>query len=198
MPFGLSKATVLGAAGSGGGGEGGTYEWIAGYTVDTAGSINSVSLDTSGATDYQEWFIKWSFLGTNPTDVNVRLNGDNGSNYYSNEWWTYNSNAGANGNSSHDQLRMVWTGGTSAGYASPVSGIISISGGNTVRKQSIETLTYRSYETYSTYGTYDFGTTLRAVSASTISSVTLFAQTGTNYFSIGDNIQLFGVKKTSS
>ena len=198
MPFGLSKATVLGAAGSGVGGEGGTYEWIAGYTVDTAGSINSVSRDTSGATDYQEWFIKWSFLGTNPTDVNVRLNGDNGSNYYSNEWWTYNSNAGANGNSSHDQLRMVWTGGTSAGYASPVSGIISISGGNTVRKQSIETLTYRSYETYSTYGTYDFGTTLRAVSASTISSVTLFAQTGTNYFSIGDTIQLFGVKKTSS
>ena len=197
MPLGAFKATVLGAAGSGGSSEGGTFEWISGYTVDT-GSINSIILSGFSASDYQEWFFRWSFAGSNPTDINFRANGDTSSNYYSNEWWTYNSNGGANGNSSHDQLRMVWAGGTSSGYAAPVAGIISVSGANVSSKPSFETLSYRSYDTSSGYGTFDFGTTLRAVSAEVLSSITIFAQTPSNYFDVGDTIQMFGVKKTSS
>lgn len=198
MPFGLSKASVLGAAGSGGGGEGGTFEWIAGYTVADADTINSVAFSTTGASDYQEWFVRWSFAGSNPTDINLRVNGDTSTNYYSNEWWTYNSNAGANGLSSNDELRLVWTGGTSSSYAAPVAGVINFSGANESNKHSVGALTYRSYDTSSTYGTFDFAATLRAVSEHTVSSFTLFAQTSGNYFDVGDTIQLFGAKKTSS
>ena len=197
MPFGLSKATVLGAAGSGGGGEGGTFEWIAGYTVEDADTVNSVSFSTTGASDYQEWFVRWSFAGSNPTDINLQVNGDTSTNYYSNEWWTHNSSSGKNGLSSHNQLRLVWAGGTSSGYAAPVAGLINWSGANESNKHSVGALTYRSYETYSTYGTFDFAATLRAVSEHTVSSFTLFAQTPANYFDVGDTIQLFGAKKTS-
>jgi len=196
MPLGAFKATVLGAAGSGGSGEGGTFEWIGGATVSDS-TTNSINISGFSASDYQEWFFRWSFAGTNPTDINFRANSDTGTNYYSNEWWTYNSNGGANGLSSHDQLRMVWTGGTSSGYAAPVAGIVSVSGANVSSKPSFETLTYRSYDTYSGYGTFDFGTTLRAVSAAVLTSVDFFAQTPSNYFDVGDTVQMFGVKKTS-
>ena len=196
MPFGAGKVALLGAAGSGGGSEGGTFEWIGGTTVSDT-TTNSITLSGFSASDYQEWFFRWSFAGSNPTDINFQANGDTGSNYYSNEWWIYNSLGGANGNSSHDQLRMVWTGGTSSGYAAPVAGIISVSGANVSSKPSFETLSYRSLDTYSGYGTFDFGTTLRAVSAAVVSSVTLFAQSTSNYFDVGDTVQMFGVKKTS-
>ena len=95
MPFGLSKASVLGAAGSGGGSEGGTFEWIAGITVSDS-TTNSITFSSMEATTYTELSIRWSLLaGTNPDNVELRINGNSSNDYYSNEWWTYNSSGSA-------------------------------------------------------------------------------------------------------
>lgn len=198
MPFGLSKATVLGAAGSGGGGEGGTFEWIAGITVSDS-STSSVTFNSLDAATYRELFIRWSLLtGTTPDDVNLQLNGNTGTNYYSNEWWTYNSNSNSNGHSNQAHLRLVWAASTASGYASPMAGIINISDANTSNKTSVESLAYRSLDTYSGYGTFDYASTLLNPSGVNyaISSVTL--KRSTQNFTSGDTFQLFGAKSSSS
>lgn len=196
MPFGLSKATVLGAAGSGSG-EGGTFEWIAGITVSDS-STSSITFNSLDAATYRELFIRWSLLsGTTPDDVNLQLNGNTGSNYYSNEWWTHNSNSGKNGFSGQAHLRLVWSAGTSSSYASPMAGIINISDANTSTQTSIESLAYRSYDTGSSYGTFDYATTLLSAGSNyTISSVTL--KRSSQNFTSGDTFQLFGAKSSSS
>lgn len=195
MPFGLSKATVLGAAGSGGGGEGGTFEWIAGITVSDS-STSSITFSSLDAATYRELFIRWSLLtGTTPDDVNMQINGNTSGEYFSNEWWTYNSSGNASGMSNQAHLRLLWSASTSSGYASPMAGIINMSNVNETGKHSVGSLAYRSYDTYSNYGNFDYAATvLSPTSSYAISSVTL--KRSTQNFTSGDTFQLFGAKSS--
>lgn len=195
MPFGASKAAILGASG-GGSGEGGTFEWIAGITVSDS-STSSITFSSLDAATYRELFIRWSLLtGTTPDDVNLQLNGNTSGDYFSNEWWTSNSGGNANGHSNQAHLRLLWSASTSSGYASPMAGIINISDANTSNKTSVESLAYRSHDTYSNYGNFDYATTLLNPSAGNyaISSVTL--KRSTQNFTSGDTFQLFGAKSS--
>ncbi len=195
MPLGAFKAGMFGAAG-GGSGEGGTFEWIAGITV-SGSSTSSITFSSLDAATYTELFIRWSLLtGTTPDDVNMQINGNTSTEYFSNEWWTYNSSGNANANSNQAHLRLVWAASTSSGYASPMAGIINMSDVNATNKHSVESLAYRSYDTYSGYGTFDYATTLLSPAAGShaISSVTL--KRSTQNFTSGDTFQLFGAKSS--
>lgn len=197
MPFGLSKASVLGAAGSGGGSEGGTFEWIAGVTVSDS-TTNSITFSSMEAATYRELSVRWSLIaGTTPDNVELRINGNASNDYYSNEWWTYNSTGSANGTSSAYELRTVWTAGSTSGYASPYAGIVNMSNVGGSNKYSVESLAYRSLDTSSGYGTFEYSTTLLNPSGVNYAISSLTLETSSQYFTSGDTFQLFGAKSSS-
>ncbi len=195
MPFGAGKVALLGAAGSGGG-EGGTFEWIAGITVSDS-STSSITFSSLDAATYRELFIRWSLLaGTTPDDVNLQINGNTSGEYFSNEWWTYDNSGNASGNSNQAHLRLLWSASTSSGYASPMTGIINMSNVYEQNKHSVGSLAYRNRDAYSGYGNVDYAATVLSPSsgAYAISSVTL--KRSTQNFTSGDTFQLFGAKSS--
>lgn len=197
MPLGAFKATVLGAAGSGGGGEGGTFEWIAGITVSDS-TTSSITFSSMEATTYRELSVRWSLIApTNPDNVELRINGNSSNEYYSNEWWTYNNTGSANGTSNTFELRTVWTAGSTSGYSSPYAGIVNMSNVGASNRHSVESLAYRSYDTSSGYGTFEYSTTLLNPSGVNYAISSLTLKRSAYNFTSGDTFQLFGAKSSS-
>jgi hypothetical protein len=115
--FGVS----LGIMDSGGAGvAAGAYEPIATVTP-TSGSVTFSSIPST----YKHLQVRYNFMGTNGNNINMRLNGDTGSNYASHRLGGSGSSAGSFGITGQSSMELHgWFGGTVSG--NPNVGIIDL------------------------------------------------------------------------
>ena len=186
MPFGLSKATVLGAAGSGGGSpdEGGKYEWIAGYTGGSS-SYNFTSLPAG----YNEYEVRiFAPAQSSELSVSWQVNSLN-TGYWYNSWVSYNSNKWSTSSSNNSDNRLVWQSGTNS-----VSGTVSFVNVNKNDKVAGMSLGGNNYISGNNYGVLKQTSALTgAVQSSGITAITIYSSFG-NTFDSNSTINLFGIK----
>ena len=208
MPFGLSKATVLGAAGAAGG-AGSDLEYVAKHALTSGSSlIQFTGLDTT----YDHYLILWRARHTDSTSgstMNIKMNNDT-----SNAVWQHrymydapdaSNQAGSKGTtySGSSTGRVGAVIGTSDGKSAYhwSHGYIDITAANDVNVYNNAVAISGGYKggtgssDWGNNGLYHYGSTLKFQSQ--VTSIQLTVNDGSYTFGSGSKFVLYGYKAAS-
>ena len=189
MPFGSSKAAIMGAAGSGDADAGGTYEWIGGTSWSSAitDSIEFTSIPTSSYDDLEirvgiapmyisELVLEWNGYGQTTWNTHSFYS-DNGTNY------------GLTAGSGSTNYPILY----GAQQNNPTAVIAGFGDANSVVKHAAGPQAAAAYSATSSAAMTQVTGILSNATAAVLGTIKLYDKNARN-FPAGSSIHLFGIK----